>query len=110
LDAEFPLVLEIKIFDLDKGYDRAYIRKGFRQAYDYANDYNQAIGYLFVFKTCGRDLLLNLTDSTVPQRIVLGNKTIFIIQADIYQHPTTSSGRKKLEPYVIEEGYLTSSE
>ncbi len=36
-----PLVLEIKLFDLARRYDHRYIRKGFRQIYDYANDYGE---------------------------------------------------------------------
>jgi hypothetical protein len=110
LDTDNPLVLEIKIFDLDKGYDKAYIRKGFRQAYDYANDYNEPIGYLFVFKTCERDLVFNLTENGMPRKVIFGDKTIFIIQADIFVHSKSSSERKKLDPYVIDEDYLISSE
>lgn len=110
LDTDNPLVLEIKIFDLDKGYDKAYIRKGFRQAYDYANDYNEPVGYLFVFKTCEQDLIVNLKESGMPRKVIFGDKTIFIIQSDIFAHDKSASERKKLDPYVIDEDYLTSSE
>lgn len=110
LDTDHPLVLEIKIFDLEKNYDKAYIRGGFRQAYDYANDYNEPIGYLFVFNTCERDLVFSLEESTLPHRIIFGNRTIFIVQADIFLHEKTASQRKKLDPYIISEDYLTSSE
>jgi len=110
LDTDHPLVLEIKIFDLDKNYDKSYIRKGFRQAYDYANDYNEPVGYLFVFKTCERDLVFNLKESGMPREVIVGDKTIFIIQSDIFVHEKSASERKKLDPYVIDEDYLTSSE
>lgn len=110
LDTDHPLVLEIKIFDIDKGYERAYIRKGFRQAYDYSNDFNEPIGYLFIFNTCERDLVFDLKEDGMPQKVIFGDKTVYIIQADIFIYDKSSSKRKKLDPYVIGEDYLTSSE
>jgi len=110
LDTEHPLVLEIKIFDLDKNYDKSYIRKGFRQAYYYANDYNEPVGYLFIFKTCERDLVFNLKENVIPRKVIFGDKTIFIVQSDIFIHKKSASERKKLDPYVIDEDFLTSSE
>lgn len=110
LGTENPLVLEIKIFDLNKGYDRAYMRQGLRQALLYANDYNEAIGYLFLYKTCERDLVFDLSDKSLPPKITVADKTIFLVQADIFVHKKTASKRRKLEPYVIDETYLISSE
>lgn len=110
LDTDHPLVLEIKIFDLDKSYDKGYIRKGFRQAYDYSNDYNEPVSYLFIFKNCERDLVFNLKESSMPHKVIFGDKTIFIIQADIFVHDKSASEKKKLDPYVIDEDYLTSSD
>jgi hypothetical protein len=33
------MVLEVKLFNLERGYDKAYIRKGLVQAYRYILDY-----------------------------------------------------------------------
>ena len=51
-----PLVLEIKLFDPERGYDRGYLRQGIRQIYDYTSDYGQTTGYLVVFNCTPRPL------------------------------------------------------
>jgi len=110
LDTDHPLVLEIKIFDLEKSYNKNYIRKGFWQAYNYANDYNEPAGYLFIFKTCERAPIFNLKETELPHRIIVGDKTIFILQTDIFVYDKSVSERKKIDPYVIDEDYLISTE
>ncbi len=103
-----PLVLEIKLFDLDRGYDRGYVRKGFRQIYEYAVDYGQAIGYLVVYNCTGRQLVFRT--QTLPQlgvpRIEFDHRTFFIIVVNLAAQGESASKRGRLQPYVIEESYL----
>ena len=108
LHTEDPLVLEIKIFDLDRGYDRAYIRKGFRQIYDYANNYNKNVGYLLIFNASEVDINFNLKSKT-ETKIELDGKTFYIVVVDIYPE-VPSSKKGKLQPYTIEESFLVSEE
>jgi hypothetical protein len=68
------------------------------------------VGYLFIFNTCDRDLVFNLKENGTPRKVTFGDKTIFIIQTDIFGHGKSSSERKKLDPYVVDEDYLTSAE
>lgn len=50
------LLADAKLFNPERGQDRGYIIKGFRQVYDYLKDYNESFGYLVIFKTGGQDL------------------------------------------------------
>jgi hypothetical protein len=109
LHTEDPLVLEIKIFDSERGYDRSYIRKGFRQIYDYTNDYNKSVGYLLIFNASEVDLNFNLKSKT-ETKIELDGKTFYIVVVDIYPDTVPSSKKGKLKPYTIEESFLVSTE
>jgi hypothetical protein len=108
LHTEDPLVLEVKILDLDRnGYDKSYIRQGFKQIFDYANDYNKSVGYLLIFNASEVDLTFNLKNKS-ETRIELGGKTFHIVVVNIYPETTPSSKKGKLKPYMIEESFLVS--
>jgi hypothetical protein len=109
LHTEDPLVLEIKILDLDRGYDRSYIRKGFKQIFDYTNDYNKSVGYLLILNASEIDLNFNLK-SKFETKIELNGKTFYIVVVDIYPDTVPSSRKGKLKPYTIEESFLVSIE
>jgi len=104
-----PVIIELKIFDPNKNYGKAYIRKGFRQIYDYTNDYNKTGGYLVIFNVCDKDLQFKLSSSEKPQRVELDDKVIFLVVVDIFCDERSASQRGPLEPYIIEESYLTSN-
>jgi hypothetical protein len=85
-----PLVLEIKLFDLERGYDRAYIRKGFRQIHDYMNDYSQSVGYLVIFNCTPKSIVFNtkIKGEKWPPRITIDHRTIFLIVIDLHTPKT----------------------
>ncbi len=70
------LVVDAKLFNPDRGQDRAYIIRGFRQVYDYTKDFNESFGYLVIFKTCEQDLAIptQLQEGGIPF-ITHNNKT-----------------------------------
>lgn len=109
LHTEDPLVLEVKIFDRERGYDRSYIRKGFKQIFDYTNDYNKNIGYLLIFNAEESDLNFILKSKT-ETKIELDGKTFYIVVIDIYPDTVPSSKKGKLQSYTIEESFLVSIE
>jgi hypothetical protein len=110
LHTEDPLILEVKILDLDRnGYDKSYIRKGFKQIFDYTNDYNKSVGYLLIFNASEVDLTFNLKNKS-ETKIELGGRTFHIVVVDIYPDTTPSSKKGKLKPYTIEESFLVSIE
>jgi hypothetical protein len=96
------LVADTKLFNPERGQDRGYIIKGFRQVYDYLKDFNESFGYLVIFKTCQQDLAIptQLQESSVPF-VTHNNKTIFLVVIDIFDYPESASKRGKLQAYEI---------
>ena len=92
LGSEDPIVLEIKVFDPDRGKDRGHLRQGFHQVLRYANDYNQSLGYLVIFNCSNRQLIISSQEGSkgeTPTRITYADKTFFVIAIDV--HPDTAS-------------------
>lgn len=108
IDGNNPLTLEIKLFNPSQGYDRAYIRKGFRQAFDYAEDYDQAFGYLLIYNLSDYTIKFTFKDGSKPFKVQLGDKTIFIITINLFEDGKSSSQKRKIKPYEITEKYLKS--
>lgn len=103
-----PLVLEVKLFDPDKGYGKTYVRQGLTQVYKYAADYNKTVGYLVVYNLSDHDLVFQTTqdDKRWPPRVQVGNSTFFIIPIDVHPVERTASQQKKLRRCEISEAYL----
>ncbi len=81
-----PIVLEVKIFDPDRGKGRSHIRQGFHQVLRYANDYNEGLGYLVVFNCSNRHLVFTPPDGAElesPSRLEHAGKTFYLIAIDI---------------------------
>lgn len=104
-----PVIIEVKVFDGDSR-GRAHIRHGIRQINEYISDYNKDVGYLVIFTVCDKELKFSLRCAEKPLRINLNNKTIFLIDVDIYHDILPASQRPQLEVYEITEDYLISTE
>jgi hypothetical protein len=105
-----PLVADIKIFDPDSGRGASYIRRGIMQVHRYLNDYTQPIGYLIVFKGTEKQLDINASMSPgdeVPY-FAVGEKTVFLIQVDIFPHELPASKRAIPERETISESEILS--
>jgi hypothetical protein len=106
---EDPLVLEIKLFNLEKNYDKSYIRKGLMQASRYALDYGKPTGYLLVFNLSNKGIEFENIGNNNFKEIEIGEKTIFIICVNLY--PSESASKiKNLSIYTIEDSYLKGKE
>ena len=99
-----PIPLEIKVFD-GNGRSRSYVRQGFKQAFSYAKDYGEPSAYLVIFNVSQYDLMFKLSSPDMPQRLVIGDKTIYIFIINLYPHDEPAS-KRDLKPYVIDEKYL----
>ncbi|MCM3547826.1 hypothetical protein M4D48_04465 [Alkalihalobacillus clausii] len=106
LETEDPMVIEVKLFNLEKGYDKAYIRKGLVQAYRYTLDYGKPTGYLLVYNLDKRDLSLEINDKSPVKTVKIGNKEICIIVVNLFSDGKSASELKKPLPYIIEDKYL----
>lgn len=98
-----PLVLEVKVFDPDLSKGKGHLRQGFHQVLRYANDYQQAVGYLVIFNCSNNHLVLPSEDSEegeFPPRVVHDGKTFFIVAVDISSDRDSASredARKRVE-------------
>lgn len=110
VETEDPLVLEIKIFNTGKGYDKAYIRKGLTQAYNYAIDYGKPTGYLLIYNLDKKEIAFEIDEETNFKKIQIGNKIIYIIVVNLFDHGLSASELKKTVPYIIEDDYLKNLE
>lgn len=106
-----PLIADAKIFNPDKQKGKSYLKIAFNQIYTYTCDYNEAFGYLVIFKTSERrlKLILKRSDEGIP-RITYNNKTIFIFVVDIFLYEAPASKRKPISPVEVTEEYLTLEE
>lgn len=96
----------MKLFNLEKKYDKAYIRKGLTQAYRYALDFSKPTGYLLVYNLDEKDI--NFEGNQEVKSIIIGNKVIYIIVVNIFVSNKTASQMRKPLPYIIEDSYLAN--
>jgi len=100
-----PLALEVKLYGGKNNYGKSYIKKGFHQAINYANDYNKSYAYLFIFNLSDKLLEFNLKDNNEPTHININNKSIFIVVVNLTDNKKTASQIQK-EIVQINEEYL----
>ena len=96
LGSNDPLVLEVKVFDPERGKNIGHLRQGFHQVLRYSNDYSQNLGYLVIFNCSGQQLVIGAGESSeqsFPARINYGGKTFFVISIDA--HPETPSASRE---------------
>jgi hypothetical protein len=95
IDANDPLVCEIKLFDGDR-YGAAYIGKGLRQAVRYAHDYVKAVGHLLVVNLSDKRLSLPSDGDSDqhPPRIVTEGVTVFMVVVQGKPRPSASKEGK----------------
>ena len=91
LETDDPLVLEIKIWDSNKGYKEGRIRDGLRQVMDYSAKYGKDRGHVIVFNLDQEPLVFvnAVAKDEWPARIEYGGKIYFFIDVHI---------AKKLKP------------
>jgi hypothetical protein len=108
IDTDDPLVIEIKIFDREKGYGKNRVIEGFSQIIKYANDYHKDVGYLVVFNTdkAEIDIVLNEKSNIFPPVVNFNNKTYFIIVVNI-SNGISASKIGTTEVITISENELT---
>ena len=81
IETDDPLVIEIKIFDREKGYGKDRIKDGFTQIVKYANDYSKDVGYLVIYNMDKAELNLNFAENNniFPASIRFNNKVFYFI-------------------------------
>ena len=103
-----PLVADVKVYDPGTSRGHAYIRKGFHQVYRYLQDFNQPVGYLVVFVASDKQLQLITSGAKPVPYITINQKTIFLVQIDIFPHADSASRRPIPEQETISEAELVT--
>lgn len=81
IDTDDPIVIEIKIFDKEKRYDKNRIKEGFNQIVKYTNDYNKNVGYLVIFNMNQVEINFKFDSNSkmFPPAIHFNNKIFYFI-------------------------------
>lgn len=108
VNTEDPLVMEIKIYDSEKGYKKDRIISGFTQIVKYANDYHKSIGYLVVFNLDNVEIEIENqeNDKHWPNRIIYNGKTYYVIIINL-NYDISASKQKTLKNIRLEITELT---
>ncbi len=106
IETDNPLVVEIKIFDREKGYGKDRIKDGFSQIVKYTNDYHKDVGYLVIYNMDKAELNLNFSagNKIFPPSIAFNNKKFyFVVINSSMQSSASKSG-------IIQEVEITETE
>jgi hypothetical protein len=102
LDAEDPLVCELKLFDADN-HGKRVIAAGLNQVTHYAGDYSKTVAYLVIVNLSGRALELP-TDGEVqvwPRYIDLGGVRTYLIPVRAMPPEVSASKLGKASPVIV---------
>jgi len=106
IDSKDPLILEIKIFDTEKGYRKNRVIEGFSQIIKYSNDYNKNVGYLVIFNLDNIEIEIRSDDSdkNFPNKILFNNKVYYIVFVNLnYDTSASKTGVLKVETISKDE-------
>lgn len=108
IETNDPLVIEVKIFDREKKYDKKRIIEGFSQIIKYTNDYNKDVGYLVIFNLDNAEINFDINEKNniFPPMITFNNKTFFLITINLFKG-ITASKIGTTEVVIISENEMT---
>jgi len=100
LETDDPLVLEVKVWDSDKGYKEDRLRDGLRQVMDYATKYGKDKGYIVLFNLDEQPISFTSQQNNGewPPRIEYGGKTYFFMDVHIADITKPISQQDKGKP------------
>jgi hypothetical protein len=113
INTKDPLILEIKIFDKDKGYRKNRIISGFSQIVKYTGDYNKHVGYLVVFNVDEVEIEIQQPNPNrhFPCRIEFNGKIFYIIIVNLNFGTSASKlGKLNVEQISTSELFAGISE
>ena len=92
IETNDPLIVEVKVFDLNKNYGKDRIKDGFSQCIKYANDYNKNVAYLALFNVSPKEIVFKFTDGDkfFPPKLIVGNKVFYFVVINLNQEVSAS--------------------
>ena len=105
LETDDPLVLEIKVWDSNRGYTDNRLRDGLRQVMDYTAKYGKNIGYVAVFNLDPEPLVFAGSCQTDQEsaRLEIGGRTYYFVAVDIARQSDPVSHRDRGQPVKVNE-------
>lgn len=110
LETDDPIVIEVKIFDKTKGYDKKRIYGGFTQIVKYANDYVKSVGFLVIYNFDDIEINFKLSNDgkNWPPSIIFNQKTFYFILVNCFEG-LSASKKGGLTEITITSEELTSN-
>lgn len=113
IDKKDAVVLEAKIFDRIKGYNKSYVKKGINQVLEYADNFSKSVAYLVIFNMDNKaKLRLNFKaneNALVGNELIHANKTIHISILNLSPQPAASKSNKIEIIELSEADFLNKS-
>ncbi len=106
IDSKDPLILEIKLYDSEKGYRKNRVIEGFSQIVKYSNDYNKNVGYLVIFNVDNVEIEIRSEDSdkNFPAKILFNNKVYYLVFINLnFDTSASKTGTLKVEAITKDE-------
>ena len=92
IETSDPLIIEVKIFDSEKGYRKDRIKEGFSQIVKYANDYNKDVAFLVLYNMDNAELNFNLgpDNKVFPPMLNFNNKNFYFVTINCFSETSAS--------------------
>jgi hypothetical protein len=92
IETNDPLIVEVKVFDLEKSYGKNRIKDGFSQCIKYANDFNKNVAYLALFNVSPKEIVFKFNDGDkfFPPKLIVGNKVFYFVVINLNQDVSAS--------------------
>ena len=112
LETGDPLVLEVKVFDPGTNKTTHNLQGGFQQIWKYVGNFNQSIGYLFIFNCSDKELVIAPTgelESGRSNRVEFDGKVFFIVVANVNPNNPPASRQRPSDRVTITHEQLTAT-
>jgi hypothetical protein len=107
LETDDPLVSEIKLYDGD-GYGVPYLKKGFNQAVQYAQDYGKTSAYFLIMNLSDQNLHMPSDEDIQiwPPRLHTAGVTVYIVVVRAKPLPSASNRSKQATKQVSRDDLI----
>jgi hypothetical protein len=97
------LVLDAKLFDGSTSKGIKYVLRGVNQLLNYAQDFQQQVGYLVIYRVCPEDLQFSFARPDLPVPFMeISGRIVYYLVVDVCDYATSASKRGELKAHLIE--------
>lgn len=108
LDTDDPIVLEVKVLDMEKKYGKTRIKSGFSQLVKYTDSWGTDVGYFIIFNLDDTDVnfLFEDNNNVFPPSLTFNNKVYYFVVVNLADTKPASK-KHSVDPIEITEDYIT---